>query len=231
MTSRKEFIIASSAIAALTPRIALGATPSASPTAKPATEKGVPKFAFDRAAFEAMVDRNVKHRHSYAATGLSDGLVLDAMTNVLDAYEASLGEKPVSATSAGVFYHGMAVCLGFNDKVWNDLFIPALPKLAKLGHYDLGNPTQGQGNGWLHKGGTYDASIERLGERGAVFFVCNNATSGFASTLAGALKRHPADVYAEMVGGLVPNALLVPAGVWAVHALQEAHFTYQQTTL
>jgi hypothetical protein len=41
----------------------------------------------------------------------------------------------------------------------------------------------------------------------------------------------PAAAYAKLASNLVPHAMLVPAGVWAVHALQEARFTYEQVTL
>jgi intracellular sulfur oxidation DsrE/DsrF family protein len=38
-------------------------------------------------------------------------------------------------------------------------------------------------------------------------------------------------VYDRLTKALVPSASVVPAGVWAVHAIQERRFTYLQTTL
>jgi hypothetical protein len=39
------------------------------------------------------------------------------------------------------------------------------------------------------------------------------------------------DVYSDFAHHLVNNAMLVPAGVWAVHAIQEQRFTLLQTSL
>ena len=229
MSTRKDFLIATSIATALTPAIALAAGPPQ--TAK--TSAKIPPFVFDRTAFETLISRNAEHRHSYAAVNSDNGHVLDAMTNVLNAYEESLGEKPASVISAAVFYHGTSVGLGFNDRVWNELLIPAIPKMPKPVTADLPPLKVGDGNPWLHKpkSGNYDSSIETLATRGAIFLVCNNATTAFAYALARVLDQPATDVYTRLAGGLVANGMLVPAGVWAVHALQEAHFTYQQVTI
>lgn len=229
MSTRKEFLLTTSLAAAAAP--ALGAMPSVAVAAAGAPSgEAPPPFVFDRAAFEAITLRPVKHRHSFAAIEIGDGLIFEAMTNVLDAYETSLGEKPPSVTSAAVLYHGLAITMGFNDAVWNDLFIPAA---AKDPRFKGKVPQPGSGNPFLHAqpGKARDTSIETLTKRGAAYFVCNNATVGNASLIAAALGRSAHDVYAEMAANLVPQAMLVPAGVWAIHALQEAHFTYEQISL
>jgi intracellular sulfur oxidation DsrE/DsrF family protein len=76
-----------------------------------------------------------------------------------------------------------------------------------------------------------EASVESLVKGGTIFFACNNATQGFAHLLASIAKSPPRAMYDRLVAGLVPGASLVPAGVWAVHALQDRHYTYLQTTL
>ncbi|HEY8320857.1 MAG TPA: hypothetical protein VIG46_03580 [Candidatus Baltobacteraceae bacterium] len=228
MTTRKDFLIASTAAATLSPVAAKAASPASK------SDGGeIPAFVFDKAAFDAILARDVKHRFSFASEKLQGGQVCSSMTNVLDACDGALGEKPVSATSAAVLYHGTSLALGFNDRVWNEMFAKALPKLAAGIRADLGDLKPGDGNPWLHKPkvGDYDASIDTLGKRGAVFFLCNNATTGFARSLATAVRMTPAAAYAKLTANLVPTAMLVPAGVWAIHALQEARFTYQQVTL
>jgi intracellular sulfur oxidation DsrE/DsrF family protein len=229
VSTRKDFIIASSLAASLAPSGALAAVRAAA--AQTSSDGSIPPFAFDRSAFDAASQRDVRHRHSYASNGLEDALVLETMNNVLNAYEESLAQKPASVTSAAVLYHGNAIFVGFNDRVWNELFLPAVGKASR--YKELSGYGRGSGNPWLHKttGDSHDASIETLGSRGAVFFVCNNATAGTAHGLAEITGRSAADVYALMTANLVPNAMLVPAGVWAIHALQESHFTYEQVTL
>lgn len=61
--------------------------------------------------------------------------------------------------------------------------------------------------------------------------MCNHATEGVASGVARKLGKNPADVYKTMSTHLVPNAMLVPAGVWAVHAVQERHYTFLPASL
>jgi hypothetical protein len=82
------------------------------------------------------------------------------------------------------------------------------------------------------QGGDGDTSIRSLvADAGARFFVCNNAALGTASMVAKALRKPFDTVYADFGHHLVPNAMLVPAGVWAVHAIQEQRFTLLQTSL
>ena len=90
-----------------------------------------------------------------------------------------------------------------------------------------------KGNPCLHKtGGDDDTSIESLvADAGARIFMCNCATEGVASVIARKLGKNAADVYKTMSTHLVPNAMLVPAGVWAVHAVQERHYTFLPTSL
>jgi len=68
--------------------------------------------------------------------------------------------------------------------------------------------------------------IADLVSRGSHFFLCNNAFSGSVSGAASVLKRSPAETYRYMSGHFISNAMLVPAGVMALNATQEAHFTY-----
>lgn len=229
MTTRKDFLIAGTAAAAIAPAAAGAAT-------APASGAGgeIPAFRFDADAWNGLLARRVQHRHCFASTALDGGDVCFAMTNTLDAYERNLGEDPVSATCAAVLYHGSAIALGFNDVVWDELLYPALPELPATFRDDLGKLVKGGGNPYLHKPASagYDGSIERLVERGSAFLVCNNALSGVARQLADALGIAPATAYAKLANNLVPSGLIVPAGVWAVHALQEqGRFSYLQATL
>ncbi len=223
MGTRKEFLVASSVAAVV--------AASAAPTMAADTNDEIPPFIFDRSGWNAIMARDVKHHHAFAASKLSEGLVLEAIDNVLNAYE-QIGEKPVSATSAAVLYHGASLVLGLNDIVWNEMLYPTMDKASKSLRDDIGVLTKGAGNPYLAPtAGTYDSSITTLRKRGAVLFLCNNAMRGFASSLGNELGISHGAAYAKLTSNLVDGAMLVPAGVWAIHALQEQHFTYQQVTL
>ena len=235
MQTRLDFLGAAT-LAALAPVAAdAAASPSPAPAASPAAQPTIGPLPFDLAAFDAALETSAPHKHLFAATKLESGLVLGQMRGTLKAY-AEIGTPLTDVRPAAVFYHGGSIMLAFDDAAWNAYFIPMQPKTAAgANEYskDFATVWDGQkrGNPCLHKTGSADdTSIEGLTQDGARFFVCNNAAKGFAGFIARALKKSPLEVYRGMVAHLLPNAMLVPAGVWAVHAVQERHYTLLQTT-
>jgi hypothetical protein len=227
--TRGEFLAAGIALAA-TPNVAAAALPSPKP------EPSLPPLHFDVSAFDAVLNVSAAHKHLFAAAKLNGGLILDNARSTLAAY-SDIGVSPKDVQPALVFYH-FTSCLGFDDVVWNEYFIPLQPKKgAPQVEFatDFASIYDGskRGNPCLHKTGKPDdTSLESLvADANARFFVCNNATRYFAGFAAKKLKLDPVDVYTKMAAHLVPNAMLVPAGVWAIHAVQERKYTYLQATL
>jgi hypothetical protein len=228
LQTRLDFI-AAGALSAL--------TAAATPSPKPTPEPSFPPLHFDLAAFDAVLNAATTHRHLFASTKIDGGEVFSAMRNTLDAY-AEIGIASHDVFPVATLYHGGSVLLAFDDAMWNAYFIP-LQKRAAVNPNDYTKDfntvydAKTRGNPCLHKTGSHDdASIETLvADAGARFFVCNNATKGFAAHLAHRLTLQPAKVYDDLAAHLVPNAILVPAGVWAVHAIQERRFTLLQTSV
>jgi hypothetical protein len=228
LQTRLDFI-AAGALSAL--------TAAATPSPKPTPEPSLPPLHFDLAAFDAALNTAATHRHLFASTKIDGGEVFSAIRNTLNAY-ADIGIAWHDVFPVAAFYHGGSVVLAFDDAMWNTYFIPLQQQAA-------GNPNdytkdfntvydaKTHGNPRLHKtGGRDDESIEALvADAGARFFVCNNATKGFAAHIAHRLRLQPAKVYSDLAAHLVPNAMLVPAGVWAVHAIQERRYTLLQTSV
>ena len=235
MTTRSEFLGAGAAaaaqLAAASP--AAKASPAASPSPNP--QPSFPPLHFDVPAFDAVLNVAAPHKHLFASAKINGGLILDGARNTIDAYR-DIGVSIKDVQPAAVFYH-FSSCLGYNDKIWNEYLIPLQPKITAANEFtkDFASVYNGKthGNPCLHKtGGAYDSSIESLiADSDARFFVCNNATTYFAATVAKQLKLDPLEVYATLAANLVPNAMLVPAGVWGIHAVQERHYTYLQATL
>lgn len=81
---------------------------------------------------------------------------------------------------------------------------------------------------------TARAFIKELAAAGVSFFVCNNSFTGFSVQIARTTlspgeqltREHVIAVHDELATHLLPNTMLVPAGVAAINALQEARFTY-----
>jgi intracellular sulfur oxidation DsrE/DsrF family protein len=149
---------------------------------------------------------------------------------VLDAY-ASLNVPASDVATAVVLYHGASIALAFDDAIWKALFGPAIPKLSQRVRADVAEYAHATANPFLSSSKPGATTVGSLIANGTLFFVCNHAVRGFAETLAPIAKRPAGSVYGELAAGLVPGATLVPAGVWAVGALQERGFTYLQTTM
>lgn len=237
MTTRIAFLGAGLAAAAI-PQLAAAspaAKASSAPSPSPSPEPSFPPLHFDVSAFDGVLDVQAPHKHLFAAAKINGGLILDAAHNTVNAYR-DIGVPVNGVHPVLVFYH-ISSCLGFNDAIWNEYFIPLQPKSAHVTDIakDFATIYDGKtrGNPCLHKTGKDgDTSIESLiAQTDARFFVCNNATKYFAGYAASRLKLDPLAVYANMASNLVPNAMLVPAGVWGIHAVQERHYTYLQATL
>jgi hypothetical protein len=230
--TRSDFLAAGT-LAVLTPSLASAATP---PSSRPSPEPAIAPLPFDLPAFDRQLDVVAPHRHLFASTKLDGGVVLAAMRNTLNAY-ADIGVSLRDVVPVAALYHGESVLLAFDDAAWNEYFIPFYAKRPQTDEYvkDFKSvyDAKTRGNPCLHKkGGREDTSIESLiADADARFFVCNNATRGFARYIAGYLKKPSVQVYDDLVAHLVPKASLVPAGVWAVHAIQERRYTLLQTSL
>jgi hypothetical protein len=237
MQTRFDFL-ASGALAALTPAVAAAAPASpSSATPAPSAKPSLPPFTFDMAAFDAALSTNAEHRHMFASTRAEGGLAFGQMRGVVDAY-TEIGIAATAVRPVAVLYHGVSVFLGFDDTIWNDYFIPLyaqkmLSSSEAAKDFESIYDAKKRGNPCLHKTGTSDdSSVEALvALAGARFFVCDQATRGFSRLAARKLKHDPLDTYATFTAHLVPNAMLVPAGIWAVHAVQERRYTYMQCTL
>jgi len=154
---------------------------------------------FTLAAFDAALATTAKHRHLFAC--ISDARdAMMAVSHTSDAYR-EIGVAASDVHAAVVFYHGTAVLSAFDDGIWTRYVVPS----KTLGKRPAG-----------------------VRELTAPTFVCNLATHGFASHFAQQLKLDEKAVYADMVSHLTPPAMLVPAGVWAVHAVEERGYTVLQ---
>lgn len=224
MTSRKEFMAAAS-LFAVTPAFAAAAPATSKP------QGGAPPkltFGFDQARFNGILSKAAKHKQCFGATKLSGGSVLDAMNNSMEAYSTFLKEGPGALQAVAVLYHGASIGLALSDAAWNTYFVPALAAAPESIRKDVGTVKHGSGNPYLHAAGKSqdDPSVESLAEKGASFLVCHNALAGFSSMASETLKMPVEKVHAALLASIVPAAIVVPAGVMAVNACQEAKFTY-----
>ena len=232
-SSRKNFLAVGAALAALTPLLEAPSRAEASTLV--AFSKRMPLLQFDLAAFESTLGATAAHRHLFASKLVADGDVFFAISNTMAAY-ASLGTAFTAVYPVAVLYHA-GIALAFNDNIWNEILIPLAAKLPSWISANLPAVLKPRsGNPWLHSAAgarpdDLDSIDALLAKTRLQMFVCNNALYGYAVTLSGLIDESRATIYNRLCQGLVPRATIVPAGVWAVHAVQERGFTLLQTSL
>lgn len=222
MTTRKDFLAMGSLLSTL-PQVAQAATAHLS---KPAAREAKLSFNFDKHAFEDALMKPAKHRQCFGAVRLDGGGIIGSMANSILAYDDVLGEGNGSMYAIGVLYHSSAIVLAMNDDVWNDILLPYLKHNADW-KKEIPEAKAGGGNPYMKP--IWVPGLIKL--RGGALFVCNNSIMSFAYGAANALSRPVQQVYGEILKGIVPGALVVPSGVMAINACQEARFTYIQTSL
>ncbi len=236
--SRRSFVIgAATAAAAAAPAAACAAdVPAASPVPPPPPAAGlndaVP-FRFDRAAFAAVLQRRYDHRQVVAAKSFAearDGLAL--MRNSIEAYIDPMyfAGGPNALHASAVFYHGNSPLLALDDTMF-----AKYPLAAAIISF------AGTAKPGIEKGALANPALqpytELVAKHGASFFVCNNALSGLAAYIAQqtapagstATRDRVIAIHDEMVQHFLPGTVLVPAGVAALNAAQEARFTLLPT--
>jgi intracellular sulfur oxidation DsrE/DsrF family protein len=233
MIGRRDFLSATGAAVAVA-----GAPPAATHAAAPGR--------WDRTAFEAILARPCRHRQVFASAGLEGGLVLHYMENSLQAYAEGFGEGPGTLHAAAVLY-GRSLVVVLQDAMWTKYRLAALLSEPSE-HRGLGGDAkayvgrvEGMVNTLLHGGHADDDAAARnpygtrlapLVTRGASFFVCNNALRNFSVFVAAETPDTTAtSIHDDLAEHLLGGAMIVPAGVAALNAAQEARFTLFQATL
>jgi hypothetical protein len=220
MQTRGDFLTTAGSLAALVPMS--GGTPQSSESVGPPAMEEVLPRGFQLGAFDTALATPAKQRHLFACI-TEASVALAATRSTLNAYHV-LGVPATDVQPVVVFYHGAAVLSAFDDAMWTRYVVPTNSAPASDSKEKItGNPLMKK------KGGDWDSSIPALvADANTRFFVCNLATHGYASRFAKHLHLSAKDVYEDLAGHLIPNAMLVPAGVWAIHAIQERQYTLLQ---
>jgi intracellular sulfur oxidation DsrE/DsrF family protein len=236
--SRRGFVLAAATTAALaagSPAVAADAPAVLSPAAVADIRElaATVPYHFDVAAFQAVLDQRYDHRLIAVATSFEAGTTQFAhLKNALNAYADPLGFNagPKSLHAACVYYGGLGYTLALDDAMW------AKYPLATM----VDSEMHGANSAYADRAKALKSNLNAtdyralVADHGVSFFVCNNAFSGFAYKVARAITRAETAVtraqvvaiHDEMIAHFLPGTTLVPAGVAALNAAQEAHFTF-----
>jgi len=197
----------------------------------PRVDASVP-FDFDLAAFRAVLERPYPHRQLAApATFAAATVVVAHFRNALAAYADPKGfaAGPNSLHCAAALYMGRSINMVLDDAIYAKYPIGLMDDI-EMRPADLSvRPI------WeAMRHNPMADTVKSVTDQGASFFVCNHGLSGLAYELAtqtapketAVTRDQVVAIHAELANHFLPGTMLVPAGVAAVIAAQEARFTF-----
>lgn len=157
---------------------------------------------------------SAKHRQAFGSITARRGTVLHHAANSIAAYANGSMDPTDKNLAVAVVLFGPAVALALDDAFWKSY----IDEAVFTGY--------GDAVGTISAANPYSAEVRSLIAGGAAICVCNNALTGFATSLG---KKTGTNLYPIARAAIINGGILVPAGVAAVNALQEARFTYLQS--
>jgi hypothetical protein len=167
------------------------------------------------------------YRVVFNASDISYGAVFDYAETFFDHFH-ELHDTTDSQTRPVIVARRLGVALGLNDAMWE--------------RYKLGEDTKTKDPStglpalrnvfWISRTPTSGATrtIEALQRRGMILLVCNVALGNMGDRLATDANRPVPEVQAELRANLVPGAILVPSGIYALIRAQNAGCAYMPGT-
>lgn len=177
------------------------------------------------------LDRLAKAQYRVVFNGseVADGAALDFAASFLDDYHEVHGTTD-NQTRPVIVFRRLGTPVALNDHLWQryaigeDIKIKDPETHAPALRNVYWRPRSGA-TGWEAK-----VALEPLQRRGLIVLVCNVALGNWARGWAEKYHRDPEAVKAEARANLVPGAILVPSGIYALIRAQNAGCAYMPGT-
>jgi intracellular sulfur oxidation DsrE/DsrF family protein len=164
----------------------------------------------------------------FDSTNLSDGAAPDLASGILDNFKDAYGTD--ANVRMVIIMRQLGQVMAFNDLLWERYGIgeerkvndPVTKQPAKRNPFATaapGEPSYAVGS-----------KLDALHARGAIFLVCNRASMNWAAGAAERMKRDVEEVRADVRSNLVPGAILMPTGVFALVRAQNAGCAYMRAS-
>lgn len=170
--------------------------------------------------------QRAQYKAVFDSTALADGSALDLAAGIQDNFKEVYGSDDV--VRMVIIMRQLGQVMGFNDDLWDRYAIgeerkvndPVTKQPARRNPYAKAVPGE---PAWAA-----EAKLDALRARGAIFLVCNRASMNWAAGAAERTKSDVEKVRAEVRSGLVPGAMLMPTGVFALVRAQNAGCAYMR---
>ena len=180
------------------------------PTTPPAPSTPPAKVVFDDSWTTRLTG---KHKAVFDSPEIGGGVAIYHAQMWMSGFKDVLGTTDADTNAVLVLRHA-AVPMVINSAMWEKYEIGRLRKIK--------NEETKQ----FHTSNPYQKQLEAMLARGTVVLGCNVAAMGVASMIASERKLDREAVRQEIRENLVPGALLMPSGIYAVHRAQEAGCTF-----
>ncbi len=225
------FVLSGAGAAAAATGSAAADTPSAPKTApRKNAEHALAPSEYDRAAMFAFLDQNVAHKQVYQTERLDITGNLAAlfvkMQRSKNSFDFSLQSGELVTLA---ILMGNAVALSVDDAMWAKYDIGRASRFRDgygntiaTNVFDKARTSLGTAGGCDNPQSVYqDYTGEAVRKRGGGMFVCFNALSGFANTLADATGVDGPAILADLRQHMIPGYQLVPSGTSTIQLAQD----------
>jgi len=219
VSPRRDFLgRLGAAVTGLAGSSAFAPVPGEAPSPRP-RRPPLPTSSWDMSWVDRL--KNASYRAVFDANDVADGFALDLAAMFLDQFRDVYGTRDVE-TRAVIVARQLGAPLAFGDSLWaryevgaethvND---PTTHAPARRNPFWSAPPESPR---------AHDRStLEALLGRGVTLLVCNIAAMNWAARLAQKLERDVEETRSQVRTGLVPGAILVPSGIFALIRAQNA---------
>lgn len=164
---------------------------------------------------------DARYRAVFNADAIADGAAMDFAAGFLDGFHEVHATSDAD-TRAVIVFRRMGTPTALNDALWERYRIGEATKIDDPATHApaLRNVY------WRGYAGSSPESLavtlETLGRRGTIYLVCNIALTNSARNTARRLQLDPDKVVADYHANLIPGAILVPSGIYALIRAQNA---------
>jgi len=163
------------------------------------------------------LDRLAKARYRvvFNANVIDDGGVFSYASTFFDQYH-EVHNTTDSETIPVVVFRRLGTPMALNDQLWD--------------RYELGKDTKTTDTGTAARRNVFWPKIETLHNRGMISLVCNISLGSMGRRLAEQTNRNVEEVQQEVRANLVPGAIIVPSGIYALIRSQNAGCAFMPGT-
>lgn len=183
-----------------------------------------PQSAWDMSWTEAVA--KARYKAVFDSPSLADGAALDVAADIWGSYKDVYGTD--DDVRMVVVMRQLGQVMAFNDHLWEKYGIGAERNVK-----DPVTQQPARRNVYLtSRAGDPDyavsARLDSLHKRGAIFLVCNRASMNWAASAATRTGTPVETVREDVRANLVPGAVLMPTGVFALARAQNAGCAYMK---